>query len=295
MDSNQKERGWLLPQRQKAKIDSGFYIVATPIGNLGDMSLRALDTLSAVDVILCEDTRVTKKLLSYYGISKPLTAFHDHTSPAQVSKILKKLQDVHAAALVSDAGMPLISDPGYELVRLLQEAGIKVTSLPGANAPLSALQLSGLPSDAFSFIGFLPVKSGTRKSVLQKWKDVQGTLIAFETAPRLLKALKDILEVLGDREIAVVREITKLFEESRRGSVSELMEYYEEHGLPKGEIVLVIGAGAAQELGEEELCALLEKVLVSMGTKEAASYVAGITGVSRKVLYELALGLLKRE
>lgn len=271
----------------------GLYIISTPIGNLRDITLRALDTLAAVDVVICEDTRVSGKLLDFYGLKKPLHSYNDHNAAGKRDGILEKLQGGGRVALISDAGTPLVSDPGYKLVRECFERGIAVTSLPGANAPLTALQLSGLPSDAFSFIGFLPNKSGARKKHLEEWKNVPGTLLAFETGPRLEGSLADIEAVLGNRDVAVVREMTKMFEESRRGSVSELLAHYKEKGAPKGEIVIVMAPPAVAEDDEAALEAKLRKALKTMSTKEAATFVADMTGAKRKVLYEMALRLSK--
>lgn len=286
--TNEKEEGWLLPPRRKNTVTPGLYLVATPIGNLGDMTLRALDVLAGCDRVICEDTRVSGKLLEYFGIKKPLLPYNDHNAGRQRGGILQMLRDGQRVAFISDAGTPLVSDPGYKLVRECISEGIMVTALPGANAPLTALQLSGLPSDAFSFIGFLPPKSAARKKYLSEWKNAPGTLIAFETAPRLHDALKDIHEALGAREVAVARELTKLHEEILRGPVSELIENFKE---PKGEIVLVIGRGEAAAMDDKEIEAALKKALQSMSTKEAAAYVAEISGRPRKEIYSIALSL----
>ncbi len=276
---------------QAVELKSGLYLVATPIGNLRDITLRSLDVLNNVDLIACEDTRVSGKLLSFYGIKKPLVSYNDHASAGKRDKLLEKLLNGESIALISDAGMPLISDPGYKLVRECWEKGVYVTTLPGANAPLSALQLSGLPSDSFSFIGFLPSKTGARKKVLEQWSDTNGALIVFENASRLSSSLQDIHDVLGDRTMALVREITKMYEEVRQGEVSELIAYYEESPKPKGEIVLVIGAQEEREYSEDDIKALLVKALKEASTKEAAADVARITGISKKKLYEQALDL----
>jgi 16S rRNA (cytidine1402-2'-O)-methyltransferase len=177
--TNEKEEGWLLPQRRKNAVTPGLYLVATPIGNLGDITLRALDVLAACDRVICEDTRVSGKLLEYFGIKKPLLPYNDHNAAKQRGPVLQMLRDGQRVAFISDAGTPLVSDPGYKLVRECIEEGIAVTAIPGANAPLMALQLSGLPCDAFSFIGFLPPKSAARKKHLSEWKNAPGTLIAF--------------------------------------------------------------------------------------------------------------------
>ncbi len=286
-DTREKDSLWL--QRNDVVLKAGLYLVATPIGNLRDITLRALDVLQAVDVVYCEDTRVSGKLMKAYMLKKPMISYNDHADDKKRGEIFARIEKGAAVALISDAGMPLISDPGYKLVRAAQERGVMVTSLPGANAPLSALQLSGMPSDCFTFVGFLPSKQKARCGVLEKWKMVDTTLIAFESAPRLLASLRDMLGVFGDRKIAVVREITKMFEEVRRGSLSELVAYYEENGKPKGEIVLVIEPPVQALFTEEDVRKKLQEALGSMRLKEAANFVAEATGYSRKVVYELAL------
>ena len=293
LDDTQKQRGWLLPQI-KGAIAPGLHIVATPIGNLGDITLRALDVLAAADLIACEDTRVSGKLLSHFGIKCPLLSYNDHNAAQQRGPILERLKKGERVALISDAGTPLISDPGYKLIKLCVENNVAVTSLPGANAPLTALQLSGLPTDGFCFGGFLPPKSAARRKVLAGWKNVPATLIFFETAPRLQAALADILETLGDREIAIARELTKMYENVKRAKVSAAIEIYEKEGPPKGEIVLVIGGAQEQAFSEKDIDALLKKALRTMGTKEAAAYVGEITGHGRKELYDLALRISKK-
>lgn len=278
-------------------LEAGLYLVATPIGNLRDISLRALDVLGAADVLLCEDTRMTRKLLGALGVDAPkMLAYNDHSDDALRAKVMGMFEGGKVVALVSDAGMPLVSDPGYKLVRSCVEEGYYVTSLPGASAPLLALQLSGFPSDKFCFIGFLPPKSGARQKLLQDWKFVPGTLIAFETAPRLLNALEDIALVMGDgRGVAVARELTKFYEEIKRGTVRALIEMYRSDGLPKGEIVLVIGPPEAENLSEGDVEARLKSALALMKTKEAAAFVAQETGWSRKDVYEMALRLSKKD
>lgn len=280
---------------ESVSLSAGLYIVATPIGNLRDVSLRALDVLSAVDVIVCEDTRVTGKLLKAYDIDKKMMPYNDHNAGKQRGSILETLSNGGRVALVSDAGMPLVSDPGYKLVRDCVDLGIYVTSLPGANAPLSALQLSGLPSDKFSFLGFLPPKTEGRKKLLQEWADVKGSLIVFETGPRLIDSLEDMVEILGNRPAAVVRELTKMYEEARRDTLQNLAAFYKDSGAPKGEIVVVIGPAADKSYDEGELKSLMTDALQTMGAKEASASVSAQTGVSKKMLYELALELKNNE
>lgn len=272
------------------KLKAGLYLVATPIGNLGDITLRAIDILKRVDAIACEDTRVSGFLLKSHEIKKPLLSIHDHNELQDADKIIARIREGQAIALISDAGMPLISDPGYKLIRECQKADIYVTSLPGANAPLMALQLSGLPSDQFSFLGFLPSKTTARREELAKWKAVSSTLIFFESANRIDKSLEDILEVLGNRDMALARELTKMFEEIRRGKVSELIEKIREDGPPKGEIVLVI-SGAGSDTEELDLEKILADALEHHSLKDAVALVQGRTGLPKKQIYNLALEL----
>jgi 16S rRNA (cytidine1402-2'-O)-methyltransferase len=280
---------------QTVSLSPGLYIIATPIGNLRDISLRALDVLASVDCLFCEDSRVTGKLLKAFDINARLQVYNDHSSAGQRAKILKMISNGQAVGLVSDAGMPLISDPGYKLVRDCMDLGAFVTTIPGASAPLAALQLSGLPSDKFVFGGFLPVKSEARKAFLQNWSDTHSTLIFFETGPRLLKSLNDIKDVLGDRQIAVIREITKMHEQVIRDTAGLLIERYMEQ-TPKGEIVLVIEGADNRLYDDHELDALIKMELGQGKTslKELAKKLSDQTGVSKKILYERAL-LLKKQ
>lgn len=224
----------------------GLYVVATPIGNAADITLRALSVLREVDAIACEDSRVTAKLLARHDIRAKLMAYHEHNAARVRPQILARLAAGGRIALVSDAGTPLVSDPGYKLVRGCIEAGIPVVPLPGPSAPLAALVLSGLPSDRFLFAGFLPAKAAARRKIFSELAAVPATLLFFESAQRLSESLADMADVLGDRPAAVAREITKLFEECRRGSLAELAAHYRDAGPPKGEIVVVCG-GATEE------------------------------------------------
>lgn len=286
-------RGWSLPQMRVQRLVAGLYVVATPIGNMGDISFRALDILAGVDVIFCEDTRVSGKLLAHFGIEAKLQVYNDHSDAKLRADIKRRIESGQSVALISDAGMPLISDPGYKLVHDLREAGLYVGSIPGANAPLAALQLSGLPSDKFSFLGFLPPKSEARRCVLEQWAAVPCTLVMFETAPRLLAALKDIEAALGKRSVAVVREITKKFENTQKGSAAELVTYYEAHGVPKGEIVIVVGPPEERAFNAEQIEALLKDALKSMSTKDAAAEISRVSGVPKKELYQKALNMME--
>ncbi|MBI1301267.1 MAG: 16S rRNA (cytidine(1402)-2'-O)-methyltransferase [Alphaproteobacteria bacterium] len=270
-------------------LKSGLYLVATPIGNLGDITLRALEILRAADIVLCEDTRVTGKLLKAYDIKTRLERYNDHSDEKRRMQIVEKLKAGKSIALVSDAGTPLISDPGYKLVQSCQEEELFITSIPGAAAPLSALQLSGLPSNQFCFIGFLPNKEKARQAALAKWKDVDVTLIAFETAPRLMGALEDIAKVFGDRQIAVVREITKLYEECKKGSATALIEMYQQEGKPKGEIVIVMAPPEQRKFTESETIKLIRNELKTRKTKDVAKVVSDITGEEKGRVYDLVL------
>ena len=266
---------------------SGLYIVATPIGNLGDLSRRAEATLAAADIILVEDTRVTGKLLNHIGKKSKMIVYNDHKSAADRAFILDAIR-CKIVALVSDAGTPLISDPGYKLVRDAQAAGLYVTTVPGPSAAIAALTLSGLPSDRFLFEGFLPSKTKARCEGLAELKTLNASLIFYENGSRLGAMLADALAVLGDRRAAVVREITKRFEESVAGSLSELAERYGE-GKPKGEIVVIIGPpGAPEAASEQEVEAALREALVRLPASKAAGEVARAFNTDRKALYELA-------
>jgi 16S rRNA (cytidine1402-2'-O)-methyltransferase len=288
-----------MSQKTDSDLDPGLYIIATPIGNLGDITLRALEVLGKVDVIACEDTRESGKLASAYDISADKIPYHDHNAAQMRPKILEMIQKGRRVALVSDAGMPLVSDPGYKLVEDCIEHGLYVTCVPGASASLTALVLSGLPSDRFMFAGFLPPKTSARRTALGEVRDVPATLIFYETAPRLAESLRDMAEILGDRPAAVARELTKKFEETRRGSLLELAAHYAENGPPKGEIVIVIGApsgGGAEEWTDAAVEALLRQAMTGDGmrVKDAAAFVASRTGLRKSDLYQRALLLKNR-
>jgi 16S rRNA (cytidine1402-2'-O)-methyltransferase len=270
-------------------LASGLYIVATPIGNLGDLSRRAATVLGAVAAVACEDTRVTGKLMHHLGTKTKLIRYDDHASDATRDHILG-LAALQPVALVSDAGTPLISDPGYQLVKVARERGIAVTSIPGPSAVVVALTLAGLPSDRFLFAGFLPSKAKARGDTLAELAAIKATLVFYETAPRLTSALAAIAEVLPGREVAVARELTKLFEECRSGTPEELIAHYTAHP-PKGEIVLVIAPPGEVQTSAADADVMLIKALKTHKASQAAAEVARNTGLDRKALYARAMEL----
>ena len=278
--------------RAAAGIAPGLYLVATPIGNLGDISLRALETLAAADVIACEDSRVTRKLTEHYGIATPLTPYHEHNAAAARPKLLARLADGEAVALVSDAGTPLISDPGYRLVRAAAEAGHAVTALPGASAVLTALGVAGLPTNRFFFEGFLPPKQSARQKRIAALSAIPATLVLFETGPRIAEALADLAAGLGQRGAAICRELTKLHEEIRRGPLAELAHHYAKGGETRGEFVIVI-APPTDEPRVDDVDDLLRQALARVSVKDAVGEVALATGRPRREVYQRALALAK--
>lgn len=273
----------------------GLHLVATPIGNLGDVTLRALWVLREADRILCEDTRVTGRLLGRYGIAATLEPYHDHNADRVRPGVLARLRRGEKLALVSDAGTPLVSDPGYRLVRDALAEGLPVTAAPGPSAAITALTLSGLPPDVFLFAGFLPPRQAARKKALVAWRDLAATLLFYEGPSRLAAALADMAETLGNREAAVARELTKLHEEIRRGRLSALAAHYRDAGLPRGEIVIVVGppdADAAPPT-EAEIDRRLAEALGNLSLRDAAALVAEETGLPRRELYRRSLALQK--
>ena len=270
-----------------------LYLVSTPIGNLGDISDRAKQVLSTVHLVACEDTRTSGQLFSLLGLTVAATVpYHEHNADSMRPKLIEKLKHGVDIALVSDAGTPLISDPGYKLVRDCYDNNIPVTTVPGANAVLSALQLSGLPSDSFYFAGFLTPKQVGRQKALAPLAHLPATLIVYETANRLTDMLADILAVLGNRPMAVVREITKKFEEVRRGTVQELLTAYQAEGAPKGELVLVIGrAEEVSEWTEEAVADLIRETLKTHTPRDTAAIVAEQTGWPKKRVYQQVVAL----
>lgn len=272
-----------------------LYIVATPIGNAADISLRALDILGSVDLIVCEDTRVTSKLLAIHGIRKPLQAYHEHNARQVRPLLMSRLEAGERLALVSDAGMPLVSDPGYRLAGECIERDIPFTVVPGPTAPVTALALSGLPSDRFLFAGFPPPKSAARKTWLGEFAAVPATLLFFESARRLAGSLADMGDVFGPRPAAVTRELTKKFEEVRRASLPELAAHYAEAGPPRGEIVVVVGPPDAASADQGiDVDAALAEALAGSSLRDAVDAVAALSGRPRREVYERALALRGR-
>jgi 16S rRNA (cytidine1402-2'-O)-methyltransferase len=273
----------------------GLYLVATPIGNLGDVTLRALETLAAADLIACEDTRVTHKLLERYGISAPMLAYHDHNAISARPKVLSRLAEGAAIALVSDAGTPLISDPGFKLVRAAQAAGFSVAAIPGASSVLTALAVAGLPTDRFLFDGFLPAKPTARRARIAELARIDATLVLFESGARVTDTLADLVAGLGHRDAALCRELTKLHEDTRRGELAQLADDYAKGAETRGEFVIVIAppAPATREAQTRDIDDLLRRALSAASLKDAVSAVAEATGLSRREIYRRALALTK--
>ncbi len=272
-------------------LKSGLYVTATPIGNLGDISTRATQILATVDTILCEDTRISKKLLNHLSISTPLLSYHDHNADHVRPAIIERIKAGEAIAIISDAGTPLISDPGYKLVAMAQDEGLYVAAIPGPSAPITALMIAGLPTNRILYEGFLPAKSGARQKALEALRTIDATLVFFESPKRLQKSLNDMCVVLGgERPAAICRELTKLYEEARRGTLRSLSDAYALEDTPKGEIVVVVGGPDRNAMSDDtDIDAALGFALKSLSTKEAASAVAYLSGQPRKVLYKRAL------
>jgi 16S rRNA (cytidine1402-2'-O)-methyltransferase len=275
------------------QLTAGLYLVATPIGNLRDITLRALETLAAADVIACEDSRVTRKLTEHYGIATALTPYHEHNAAEARPKILARLASGQSVALVSDAGTPLISDPGYKLVREASQAGHAVIAVPGASAVLSALTAAGLPTDRFFFEGFLPPKQIARQKRIAEIANVPATLLLFESGPRLGGALADLAAILGAREAAICRELTKLHEEIRRGELEQLAQHYAADAETRGEIVIVIAPRGDDAENAGDVDELLRLALARVSVKDAVGEVALATGRPRREVYQRALALAK--
>lgn len=274
-------------------VAPGLYLVATPIGNLRDMTLRALDVLAAADLVLAEDTRVTAKLLSAYGLKAKLERCDDHASERAAEGAIARLQAGEVVALVSDAGTPMVNDPGFVVARAVIAAGLPVHPVPGPSSLLAALCIAGLPADRVLFAGFLPPKSGARRAALEEVRTARQTLVFFESGPRLADSLADMAAVLGPRPAAVARELTKLYEECTRGSLSELAADPRCQG-PKGEIVIVVGPGEMEVASEADADAALAEALTRLPPGEAAAEVSKALNLPRKPLYRRALELQGR-
>jgi 16S rRNA (cytidine1402-2'-O)-methyltransferase len=278
------------------RLAPGLHVVATPIGNLADISLRALGTLAAADAVVAEDTRVTKTLLAHYGIATPLVAYHEHNAAVMRPHLIARLANGAALALVSDAGTPLISDPGYKLVAEALANGLSVTSVPGASAVLTALVVAGLPTDRFFFEGFLPPKTAARRQRIAELSSIPGTLVFFESARRVADTLVDLAAVLGPRDAVLARELTKVFETVRRGSLPDLAAAVSAEAPPKGEIVLLVGppSEGAPAIDDAELDLRIGKALETLSVKEAAAVVSAETGQPRRKVYARAVELAAR-
>ncbi|RWB01439.1 MAG: 16S rRNA (cytidine(1402)-2'-O)-methyltransferase [Mesorhizobium sp.] len=288
------KRSYVVGQTEIAArpLEPALYLVATPIGNLADITLRALETLAAADIVACEDTRVSRVLLDRYGIRRRTTAYHEHNAGEAGPKLISALQAGQSVALISDAGTPLVSDPGYRLVGEALDHGIRVVPIPGPSAPLAALTASGLPSDAFLFAGFLPVKSGQRLTRLEALKAVPATLIFFESPRRLADSLAGMVEALGgERKAAIGRELTKTFEEMRTGTLQALADHYAAADTPKGEIVVCVGPAEARVDEPEDIDRLLLSLAAEMPASKAAAEAAKMTGGQKQALYRRLLDL----
>ena len=274
-------------------LPAGLYLVATPIGNLGDISLRALSVLARADLIAAEDTRHSRKLFSHYGIAATLTPYHEHNTAKERPRLLARLRAGQSVALISDAGTPLISDPGYKLVREALDEGFAVTSIPGASAVLAGLTSAGLPTDTFLFAGFLPVKQGARRARLAELAGVPATLVLFETAPRLAKSLADMAEVLGAREATIARELTKLHETVTRGTLDQLAAESADADTQKGEFVVVIAPPSEEQAdaSDDDIVQALQTALKTESLRDAVRNVAERLGAKRARVYELGLKL----
>lgn len=275
-------------------MSAQLFVVATPIGHLDDMTFRAIDILKSVSIVAAEDTRQSAQLFKHYNISTPLTACHDHNESNKIEQLVQKLLAGENIALISDAGTPLISDPGFKLVRAAQENGIRVVPVPGACAAIVALSAVGLPSDRFSFEGFLPSKASQRITQLEKLKNETQTLIFYEAPHRILECVKNMAEVFGEnRPVGFAREITKTFETIKKMTLKDLVSFIEnDHNQEKGEIVLVVGGAPEKtDLEQEKLDELLKRLLQDLSVKAASQLAADLTGIKKKVAYQRALEL----
>ncbi len=277
-----------------ASLQPGLHLIATPIGNLGDVTLRALAALERADVLYCEDTRHSRKLLAHYGMERPTRPYHEHNGDRERPRILAELAAGKSVALISDAGTPLVSDPGFKLVRAALDAGHTVMCLPGPSAVLSAVASAGLATDTFLFAGFLPVRQGQRVARLEELAKVPATLVLFEAPTRLADSLTDIAAVLGTRETAVARELTKLHEEVRRGTPEELARWAAE-ATPKGEVVIVVGPPGPRSASDDDIATDIAPLLADMSLAEAARTVAERLGVPKARAYDIGLSLKRAD
>ena len=264
-------------------LEPGLYIISLPIGNAKDITIRALEYLEKTDEIYCEDTRVTRKLLSIYEIKKKLNIYHDHNGEYVRPKIIKKIKGGKSIGIVSDAGTPLISDPGYKLVLSAKKEGLYVTSFPGPSAPITALTLSGLPTDSFYYLGFLPLKKKTRDKSLNEVKNLKTSLLIFETSKKINKTLNDLLLILGNREISICREMTKKFEEIITGRIEDILPILEKRDL-KGEIVIAVGAQEEQK-NNININEIIDNYKNEYSPSELAKIISNKTGLSKRVIY----------
>jgi len=273
-------------------LDAGLYIVSTPIGNLRDITLRALDTLKGADEVLAEDTRMARRLFDHHGIVTKLSAYHDHNGARRRPQLIRQLEQGERLALISDAGTPLISDPGWKLVNDVLAAGINLVPVPGPSALLAGLVISGLPSDRFMFCGFLSARSGARQKALKELGDIPATLIFYESAQRLAACLQDMARIFGgERQLVIARELTKRFEETRSGRLDDMARIYQEEAPPKGEIVILLGPPGKQDPSAEQIDKLLLSALSTQSVKQASAMIALQTGLSKRDLYQQALKL----
>jgi 16S rRNA (cytidine1402-2'-O)-methyltransferase len=294
-NEKQRDRSFVVAGQTIAapKIAPGLYLVATPIGNLGDIGLRALGVLAAADVIACEDTRVSRKLTEHYGIATPLTPYHEHNAAEIRPKLIARLAAGETVALISDAGTPLISDPGFKLAREVANAGHNVTAVPGASAVLAALSVSGLPTDRFFFEGFLPPKETARRKRIAELARIPASLVLFETGPRVGDTLADLAHGLGERQAAVCRELTKLHEEVRRAPLDRLARDYGGEAETRGEFAIVVAPPAEQAAEAQDVDGLLRQALSRLSVKDAVGEVTSVTGLPRREVYQRALDLAK--
>lgn len=278
-------------EENSVALQPGLYIVATPIGNIRDITLRALDALRSADLILAEDTRISKKILVVYDINSSLLSYHEHNAEKRLPFVLEQLRSGKSVVLISDAGTPLISDPGFKLTRAALKDNIDVFPLPGASAVLAGLVKSGLPSDRFMFAGFLPSKSAARKIILKSFKLIDATLIFFETGPRVLSCLEDMRDELGDRDVALVRELTKKYEDGIYGTFSDVINNVN-NTQPKGEIVLLAGPPKTEQIWKKDDVLYALKIQVpELGLKNASNEISEASGWTKRDVYQMGLSL----